>query len=182
MFLIIGLGNPEKKYKLNRHNIGFLAIDKIADNFGIKLTFQNYNSNFGISRKYKVILVKPLTYMNNSGEAVKFFLKKYKLLPTDIIIIYDDLDLELGKIRIREKGSSGGHKGLISIIQHLNTEEFPRIRVGIGRPQNQETIDFVLSNFKKKELSIIEKTLEQVVEATKIIIENGISKAMNKFN
>lgn len=185
MLLVFGIGNPGKKYKYTRHNIGFLAIDKLSKFFKIKLSFKNTNIEYGYTKykNYKIILAKPLLFVNNSGKPLFFLLKKFTLLPKQIIVIYDDLDLDLGKIRIREKGSAGGHKGLLSIIEELKTEEFPRIRIGINRPSNNEKIEnFILTEFKKDEFTLLEKKLNLLPEIITTILFYNISFAMSKYN
>ncbi|HIS38718.1 MAG TPA: aminoacyl-tRNA hydrolase [Candidatus Onthousia faecavium] len=159
MKLIVGLGNPTKKYENTRHNMGFMVIDNYLDNRGIK---EKYKEKFEALyletniHSEKVIFVKPLTYMNNSGIAVSKFVNFYKIAPKDILIVSDDLDLELGKFRLRPKGSSGGHNGLKSIISYLNTDEFKRLRVGISN-NTDNIIDYVLSGFSKQEKEILEE-------------------------
>lgn len=159
MKLIVGLGNPTKKYENTRHNMGFVVIDNYLENKGIK---EKYKEKFealyletNINNE-KVIFVKPLTYMNNSGIAVSKFANFYKIAPKDILIVSDDLDLELGKFRLRSKGSSGGHNGLKSIISYLNTDEFKRLRVGISN-NTDNVIDYVLSGFSKQEKETLEE-------------------------
>ena len=185
MYLIIGLGNPEEEYDKTRHNMGFNAINKIAQKYNIEIRrskFQGLYEN-GIIENEKVILVKPQTYMNLSGNCVKEFADFYKIEKDKIIIIYDDMDIEPGEIKIRKKGSSGGHNGIKSIIQMLGTEEFPRIRIGIGKPEHKEDkINFVLGEIPEEEKEKLEEGVEKAKQAVIEILKNGIDIAMNKFN
>lgn len=185
MKLIIGLGNPGKEYTKTRHNIGFEAVDALADNYNININKSKFKALYGEGKvgNEKVVLVKPQTYMNLSGESVKAFATWYKIKEKDILIIYDDVSLPPGKLRIRIKGSAGGHNGIKSIIQHLGTNEFERLKVGIGeKPQGWNLADYVLSRFTNAELKSIEQTMEDIVGATTLIIEKGIQDAMNKYN
>lgn len=192
MKLIVGLGNPGKRYVNNRHNVGFRCINYFARKHGIRLSYRRSRSRLGIGtvEGTKVILAKPGTYMNASGEAVAALMRHYKLSPEDLLVIYDDLDLPLGKIRIRERGSSGGHKGMRSIISCLGRQEFPRIRIGISAQESEtenfsdtnDTIHYVLGDFTGEEKAIIRKTCSAVAEAIHCIITRDIATAMNKFN
>ncbi|MEJ5256784.1 MAG: aminoacyl-tRNA hydrolase [Fervidobacterium sp.] len=171
--MIIGLGNPGEKYENTRHNVGFMVLDKLSKSWkrGINYLYSDINI-FG----EKVRLVKPTTYMNLSGEVFKY------LPHDDIIVVYDDLDLPLGRIRIRKNGSAGGHNGIKSIISFIG-QDFPRIRIGIGpKPQDVDAADYVLSNFSQEEFEKLEKVMELTIEAIKSIISEGIDKAMNKYN
>ncbi|NLB88411.1 MAG: aminoacyl-tRNA hydrolase [Syntrophomonadaceae bacterium] len=152
MKIVVGLGNPGKKYSETRHNLGFKVVEELAKRFPIEKEESKYDAIIGHIRigSEKVLLVKPLTYMNLSGKSVQPLVHFYKLELQDLIVIYDDMDLDLGRLRIRESGGTGGHKGMVSITQRLSTQEFPRIRVGIGRPED-ETIDLVLGNFSNDE-------------------------------
>ncbi len=186
MKLIIGLGNPGENYQQTRHNLGFKVVEKISSLYKIKLNKSKFQSLFGEGKikEEKVILAKPLTFMNLSGEVIVPLQNAFKFNLKDIIVIYDDLDLEIGKIRIREKGSSGGHKGIKSIIDHLKTTEFGRIRMGIGRPPLgliNET-DYVLGKFSTEEKKIVIASIREAVKAIETIIEEGIVKAMNRYN
>lgn len=185
MKLIIGLGNPGKEYTKTRHNIGFEAIDALADHDNINVGKSKFKALYGEGNlgNEKIVLVKPQTYMNLSGESVKAFATWYKVDPKDILIIYDDVSLPPGKLRIRMKGSAGGHNGIKSIIQHLGTDEFERIKVGIGeKPQGWNLADYVLSRFTNAEIKTIEETMDDVVSATHLIVEKGIQDSMNKYN
>jgi len=186
MKLIIGLGNPGRAYKYSRHNIGFLLIDKITKRWGIKikrdLTTRSYLGKGKIENK-EVILARPLYFMNLSGQGVNLLLKKYDLSTEDMLVAVDDLDLEWGEIRIRPKGSSGGHKGIESIIKTLDSSDFARLRIGIGRPRRkQEVIDYVLSSWTRKEKNELGAYLERAADCCKTWVIWGINKAMSRFN
>ncbi len=184
--LIVGLGNPEPKYDRTRHNIGFEAVDKLADVWGI--SWQN-NQKFqgfvgeGISvNGQKVRLLKPLTYMNRSGQSVRAVLDWYKLSPDSILVIYDDMDLPPGRIRMRLSGSAGGHNGIKSIIAHLGGENFARLRIGIGKNKSNETISHVLGKFTPEEMEVMKKLLDLMIEAIELGIKQGLEKAMSLYN
>ena len=185
MYLIIGLGNPEEEYSKTRHNMGFNTINQIARQYEIQVNknkFQGLSENTIIEGQ-KVMLVKPQTYMNLSGNCVKEFMNFYKIEKENIIVIYDDMDIEPGRIKIRKKGSSGGHNGMKSIIQMIGTDEFPRIRVGIGRPDyNGDDINYVIGTIPEKEIPKLEEGIKKAKDAVIEILKNGIDSAMNKFN
>ena len=185
MYLIIGLGNPESEYSNTRHNMGFNTINEISKKYGVEVNkskFQGLNENVIIEGK-KAILIKPQTYMNLSGNCVKEYINFYKVEKENIIIIYDDMDIEPGQIKIRKKGSAGGHNGMKSIIQMLGTEEFPRIRIGIGRPEhNGDEINYVIGAIPQEEIPKLNEGIEKAKEAVIEILKNGIDSAMNKFN
>jgi PTH1 family peptidyl-tRNA hydrolase len=183
--IIIGLGNPTAKYQATRHNIGWDAITRISDDYRIPMDFKRHKAicGTGYIEGEKVILAKPLTYMNLSGESVRELADFYKVAPEDIIVIYDDISLEVGQLRIRKKGSAGGHNGMKSIISHLGTEDFPRIKVGIGdKPENWDLADYVLSRFPDEEQSEIREALKNASDACRIMITSGIEEAMNIYN
>lgn len=186
MFLIVGLGNPGQKYERTRHNIGFQAIYQLARKFKINATTSNKFKAVigrGIIRGIKVILVQPLTYMNKSGEAVKLIMDYYQIPLNECLVIYDDLDLTVGKIRIKTTGSAGGHKGLRSIINKLDSNNIPRIRIGIDHPpENYEVADYVLSRFNEDEEIIIKEILSDIDKVVEEILLNGYEIAMNKYN
>lgn len=185
MHIITGLGNPGKKYKHTRHNVGFMVIDKIAEKLSINVNKVKFKGLFG-STNYKgekILLLKPHTYMNCSGESVKDILSFYKVPLENLIVIYDDMDLPVGKIRIRPKGSSAGHNGIKSIIYQVSSENFPRIRIGIGKPpENFETTNYVLGKFTNEQKEKIEKAIDAAADAALVIVEKGIQQAMNQFN
>ena len=185
MYLIIGLGNPAEEYSKTRHNMGFNTINKIAEQYSIKINKKKFQGLYEITtiEDKKVILVKPQTYMNLSGNCVKEIADFYKVSPEKILVIYDDMDIEPGKIKIRKKGSSGGHNGMKSIIQMIGTEEFPRIRIGIGRPKhNGDEINYVIGAIPEEETSKLNEGVEKAKDAVIEILKNGIDSAMNKLN
>lgn len=185
MKIIVGLGNPERKYDGTRHNIGFSVIDSICEEYRISLDIRKHKGlcGKGVIAGEKVVLVKPLTYMNLSGECVREVMDFYKVKPQDVIVIFDDISLPPGKIRIRPKGSAGGHNGIKSIIAHLNSDEFWRIKCGVGdKPKGYDLADYVLSRFTKEELSDIEEEKKRAVKACECMIAQGINEAMNQYN
>ena len=186
MYLIVGLGNPGGKYEGTRHNVGFTAIDFLAAVNKIKVSKLKFRSLFGegVIGGEKVLLVKPQTYMNLSGEAVRDFAEYYKILPSNIIIIYDDVDLESGRLRIRPDGSAGGHNGMKNILYHLGTEEFPRVRLGVGQPvhPDMELVDHVLGRISGEEGVKITQAIKKLEDAVPVIIKLGVLEAMNRFN
>ncbi|MEC0228858.1 MULTISPECIES: aminoacyl-tRNA hydrolase [Paenibacillus] len=185
MKCFIGLGNPGKQYEMNRHNIGFMAIDRFAAKWGIT-SFQNKCKGLlgeGNINGTKVYLLKPMTYMNLSGESMRAFLDFYKAKLEDVTIIYDDMDTSFGQIRLRYQGSPGGHNGIKSIIQHGGTQSFNRIRMGVNRPAPGYNIaDYVLSNFSKEEMKSIEDVLDLTCEAMLSSLGEPFEKTMGKFN
>ena len=183
MFLIVGLGNPGREYENTRHNIGFAAMDVLAEKYNIDVNRTKFKGEYGegFINGNKVILLKPYTFMNLSGESVREAIDFYKLTEEEVLIIYDDISLELGRLRIREKGSAGGHNGIKSIINHMGTDVFTRIKIGVGAPKG-DLVNHVLGRFSKEEVNILKQTLDAVTEATAEIIDNGAKEAMNKFN
>ena len=183
MFLIVGLGNPGREYENTRHNIGFAAMDVLAEKYNIDINRSKFKGEYGegFINGNKVILLKPYTFMNLSGESVREAIDFYKLTEEQVLIIYDDISLELGRLRIREKGSAGGHNGIKSIINHMGTDVFTRIKIGVGAPKG-DLVNHVLGRFSKEEVNILKQTLDAVTEATAEIIDNGAKEAMNKFN
>lgn len=183
MWLLVGLGNPGIRYARTRHNIGFMVLDRLAESLGLSFSEKtDYRACNGSISGQKVVLMEPLTFMNRSGGPVRKVLSKYTVLPEHIIVIHDDLDLEAGKLKIRKKGSSGGHKGVESVIQNLGTRDFIRVKIGIGRDQFIPTEDYVLSRFRKEEQTLIKDAVSRSVEALSCIIESGVDRAMNRFN
>ena len=185
MFLIVGLGNPEDNYANTRHNMGFNVVNKIAKDYKIDVTQKKYEGLYGIGEieGQKVILLKPQTFMNESGKSIVKFKNFYKIPEDNCLIIYDDIDLEKGTIRIRKKGSAGSHNGMKSVIEHLGTENFPRLRVGIGSPEfKNDLINFVLGKVTKEEQKMLDQGIEKAKEAAIDFIKNGIEIAMNKYN
>jgi PTH1 family peptidyl-tRNA hydrolase len=185
MYIIVGLGNPTREYQATRHNIGFDAITRISDEYRIPLDFKKHKAlcGKGMIAGEKVVLAQPQTFMNLSGESVRELKDFYKVEPENIIIIYDDISLEPGKLRLRTKGSAGGHNGIKSIIAHLGTENFPRIRIGVGdKPSGWDLADYVLSRFPSDEQPIIREALGKTSEAVKAILTEGMEAAMNLYN
>ena len=185
MKLVAGLGNPGEQYRSSRHNVGFMVIDVLGKDLGIDVTACECEALVGHGRieGEEVILVKPSTYMNRSGLAVKALVERYELSPGSVIIVYDDMDLEPGRIRIRPKGGPGSHNGMKSVIDLLGTGEFPRVRIGIGRPGPlEDPVDYVLGMFTKDELPIIREAVHNAARAVAMIIGEGLDSAMNRFN
>ena len=185
MYLIVGLGNPERDYANTRHNMGFDVINEITKITGIKVLKSKFDALYGIGeiQGKKVILVKPQTYMNLSGESIIKFKKFYKISNKNIIVIYDEKDLKIGDIRLKPKGSAGTHNGMKSVIENLKTEEFIRVRVGIGAPEDKENmINYVIGAIPKREKEILEKSTQRAAQSVIEVLENGIDVAMNKFN
>lgn len=186
MFLIAGLGNPTEKYDKTRHNAGFETVDILASRLGIKMkkTVFNALAGKGMIGAEKVLLVKPLTFMNLSGNAIAAVCRFYKLDPAkDLVVIYDDTDLDEGRLRLRKKGSAGSHNGMKNIVERLGTEEFARIRVGIGkRPEQMDMVDFVLGRYDRETRKIMEEAFGRAADAAEDIVRNGMDHAMNHFN
>jgi peptidyl-tRNA hydrolase, PTH1 family len=183
--LFIGLGNPGSRFDGTRHNIGFEVIDTLSDSLNIPLQQTKFKGIYGtgVVKGEKVFLLKPLTYMNLSGECIGPFMDYFQIPLEDMIVVYDDLDTVPGKLRLRTKGSAGGHNGIKSMIAHLGTQEFKRIRFGIGRPTNQQPVpDFVLNRFSKEESIDIEHGIDRSVKACEAFLETTFDKVMNKFN
>jgi len=183
MWVIAGLGNPGRKYSRTRHNIGFMAVEEIAQRNGIEFTDRKeYRIGRGSIEGHNVILIEPILYMNRSGPVVNAILKKFTVQFDNLIVIHDDLDMETGKLRIRKTGSSGGHKGVESIIQNIGAKDFIRVKIGIGREPGTLAEDYVLSKFTRHEISAIKETIEKTTDAVHAIIDEGVDKAMNTFN
>lgn len=184
--LIVGLGNPEPKYEQTRHNIGFEAVDALARSWQIPLSEnRKFQGLFGEGRgvhKDKIRLLKPLTYMNLSGQAIRATTDWYKLPPESVLVIYDDMDLPLGRIRLRLSGSAGGHNGMKSAIAHLGTQNFPRLRIGIGRTNDKEAISHVLGRFSPFEMQSMSEVVQLVVGAVELSLKEGVEKAMSLYN
>lgn len=183
MFLIVGLGNPGSQYEDTRHNMGFKIVDNIAKEYNIEINRQKFKGmcGEGFINGEKVILLKPTTYMNLSGESVREVVDFYKLSNDDVLVIYDDISLDVGRLRIREKGSAGGHNGIKSIIAHLGTDIFPRIKVGVGQP-NVDLVNYVLGKFTKEEMEVLNESIDASTKAAKEIISNDVKTAMNIYN
>lgn len=185
MKLIVGLGNPTPQYEGTRHNVGFDVVDRLAEQYQIPLDTVKHKGVYGKGNidGVKVILLKPMTFMNLSGESVAAVAGYYKIASEDMIVIYDDINLDVGRLRIREKGSAGGHNGMKNIIAQVGTDAFPRIRVGVGmKPQKMDLADYVLSRFSKEERTIIEDGYDRACAATALLVADEISHAMNDYN
>ena len=184
MYIIVGLGNPGKKYENTRHNMGFIAVDLLAEKYGIKVDKIKFKALVGEGRiaGQKVLLVKPQTYMNLSGQSVMEVMNFYKEDIENLIVIYDDIDIPTGTIRLRKKGSAGTHNGMRNIVYLLQEDGFPRIRVGIGSESKVDLIHYVTSGVTKKEKDLLEDALTRAADAAACIVEKGIEKAMNEYN
>ena len=184
MYVIAGLGNPGKKYENTRHNMGFITIDQLAEKHNIKVDKLKFKALVGEGRiaGQKVMLVKPQTYMNLIGESIREVMNFYKLEPENLIVIYDDIDIEAGTLRIRKFGSAGTHNGMKSVVYQLQSDRFPRIRLGIGSQKKGDLVNFVIGGFSKEEVPVLEEAVNHAVLATECIIEDGIDKAMNQYN
>lgn len=186
MYIIVGLGNPERKYDGTRHNIGFSALTVLADTYGISMDIKKHKAvcGKGVIEGQKVLLAMPQTYMNLSGESVRELVDYYKIDPEqELIVIYDDINLAPGKLRIRPKGSAGGHNGIKNIIAHLGTQVFPRIRVGVGeKPKGWDLADYVLGRYSAEDRKIIDEAQKEAAEAVKMMVMDDIRGAMNRYN
>ena len=186
MYIIAGLGNPTKEYEGTRHNVGFDVIDRLSERYNIDVTMEKHRALIGngMIAGQKVILVKPQTYMNLSGESIRSVIDYYKVDPEkELIVIYDDISLPPGQIRIRKKGSAGGHNGMKSIIQYLGTDVFMRIKVGVGeKPKKYDLADYVLGHFTKEEQAIFAERFDEVYDAVQLIVMGDITEAMNRHN
>lgn len=186
MYVIAGLGNPTSQYAGTRHNVGFDVIDKLADKYNISVTEKKCKAlcGKGIIEGQKVLLVKPQTYMNLSGESVRPLMDYYKLDPeSEFLVVFDDISLDVGKIRIRKKGSAGGHNGVKSLIAHLGTQNFQRIKIGVGeKPKEYDLADYVLGHFSKEEKEKMQEGYDAAAEAVAMILRGEIESAMNRFN
>lgn len=185
MKLIVGLGNPGKQYEETRHNIGFKVIDELEKRLSIPLNQSKFKGLYGIGfhKGVKVMLLKPLTYMNLSGESIRAVMDYYQINQDDLVVIYDDLDLPAGKIRLRQKGSAGGHNGIKSTVAHLGTQEFNRIRIGIDRPKNGMKVpDYVLGKFSEEDLPLTKEAVQKSASACETWLEKPFLQVMNEFN
>lgn len=179
--LVVGLGNPGAEYNRTRHNVGFSVVDRLASEWG--LGWQHSKTWHALWAKgEKAILVKPASYMNRSGEPLSAVANFYKIAPAEVLVVLDDMALELGRLRIRSEGGTGGHNGLESIIVHLGTEAIPRLRIGIGAAPEAGAVDYVLGRFFEEEVPIVEKAIERAADAVKCAIDKGVLSAMNLFN
>ncbi len=183
-YLIVGLGNPGREYEGHRHNVGYQTLDYIARQHGIEIKKRRFKALWGEGEiaGQRVILAKPLTFMNESGQAVGPLSRYYKVPPERLIVIYDDIDLAFGKIRVRPDGSSGGHNGIKSLIQHVGSDDFIRIRIGIGRPTYGDPADYVLNDFSPDQRPVVERAYAVAEEIVRCILTEGVRQAMNRYN
>ena len=185
-WLVVGLGNPGQKYANTRHNMGFLTVDLLAEKAGVKLNKVKFKSAYNILpfAGCKCLVMKPQTYMNLSGEAVREAVQFYKIPADNVLVIYDDVSLPVGKLRVRPTGSAGGHNGIKNIIAHLGTQDFPRVKIGTGAPTGggADMIDWVIGEPSKAEKQVLLESFEKAIDAAACIIEHGCQKAMNDFN
>jgi PTH1 family peptidyl-tRNA hydrolase len=184
-FIVAGLGNPGKKYDRTRHNAGFLAIDELGRRLGIGLTQERHQSlvGRGMIESHEIVLAKPQTFMNLSGTAVSSLLRDGYLTPESVIVVHDELDLPVGKVRVKKGGGHGGHNGLRSLIEQLGTGEFNRVRIGIGRPEpGMDTADYVLAPFRADERAVVAEAVQKAAAAVMLIVSDGMTSAMNQFN
>lgn len=185
-YLIVGLGNPGRQYETTRHNTGWLCMDMLADDLGVKINKIKYKSTVceASINGHRCLLMKPQTFMNNSGEAVKEAASFYKISPENVIVIFDDISLPCGGLRIRRKGSAGGHNGIKSIINHLGSDNFPRIKIGVGAKPNPDydLADYVLSKFTKDDIPLMKKAMASACESLDYLVEGKIDDAMSKFS
>ena len=185
MKIIVGLGNPGNEYAKTRHNVGFMLVDALAEHLNINLWKDKFNAQIAEGRigTEKILLVKPQTYMNNSGEAVGPLMRWYKVTPEDIIVAHDDMDIPAGTIRIRKKGSSGGHNGIKSLIAHLGSENFSRVRLGVGRPlPGWSVVNNVLAPFPQEDKTAVDEAIKYLIPAVECIVNDSVDMAMNKYN
>lgn len=183
--LICGLGNPGPEYARTRHNCGFMLLDKLAELYGARWQRTKFKGELcrAVIGGERVLLFKPMTYMNNSGEALRAIADYYRLKPEELLVAYDDVDLPLGSLRLREKGSPGSHNGMRSVVKHLNSQNFPRLRIGIGpEPREMDIADYVLSAYHGAEQELLEETLEMAAEAVVFAVRRGLQKSMSRYN
>lgn len=185
-FIVVGLGNPGSKYEATRHNTGFIFMDMLADKYGIKVNKIKFKAVTAITdiNGHKCLLLKPQTFMNESGQSIREAASFYKIPPEKVIVVFDDISLDCGKMRIRRKGSDGGHNGIKSIIYQLNSDEFPRVKIGVGKKPHPDydLADWVLSNFSKDELKLMRDAAEKAVGAVELMVNGEIDAAMSKYN
>lgn len=184
MKLVVGLGNPGSRYADTRHNIGFMLLDRLAGRHRVAMAKRQCSAliGFGEMAGDRLCLAKPQTYMNLSGDAVSCLVRYYKVPLSGLLVVYDERDLPLGKLRLRETGSAGGHRGMESIISVLGTQQFPRLRIGIGRPSELDAVDHVLGRFSRDESAALEETLSRAMEAVEVALKDGFARAMNDYN
>lgn len=184
MWVIAGLGNPGRRYSRTRHNIGFMVLEEVAyrDTIDFKYRKEGYRIGKDLIGKHSIFLIEPFLYMNMSGPVIKKILMKFSIQPEHLLVIHDDLDMEIGKLKIKRTGSSGGHKGIESIIQSIGSRDFLRLKVGIGREEGVSAEDYVLSKFKRQEIVLIKDIIKKAADAVHCIISEGVDNAMNRYN
>ena len=184
MIIIAGLGNPGGKYDATRHNVGFHVIDTLAKDHGVQVNQKKFKSLYAEIRMgtEKVLLVKPQTYMNLSGESIGHWMRYYNLTPDQLLVVYDDMDFAPGEVRLRQKGSAGSHNGMKSIIQHLGSTDFPRLRVGIGKPLWQDAASYVLGRLTPEEIPLMLEAIKTAAQASECFVKEGLQQAMNQYN
>jgi PTH1 family peptidyl-tRNA hydrolase len=183
LWVVVGLGNPGRRYSKTRHNIGFVVADEISDRYAIDLRGkESYLIGKGSIEGNNIILVEPLTFMNRSGVAVRDVMKRHNVQSENLVIIQDDIDMETGRLKIRDRGSSGGHKGIESVIESMGTREFIRVKIGVGREEGVAAEDYVLRKFRKDEVPLIKEAVLRAADAVAAILKDGVHKAMNRFN
>jgi len=184
MHIFVGLGNPGKRYAQTRHNLGFITIDQLAEELGISVNRSRFRALIGEGRigDEKVLLAKPQTFMNLSGQSVRELVGYFHIEPSELVVIYDDLDLAVGQVRIRKKGSAGSHRGMQSVVYSLGRDDFPRMRIGIGSNEDVEICSYVTGGFTKEEVAPLEDAVTRVVKACIMLVEEGIDAAMNQYN
>ena len=184
MMILLGLGNPGRSYAKSRHNVGFWCVERVGRQHGIPQDKRLRHVVLGQGRilETDVVLARPRTYMNLSGIAARYLVDRFHVRPQDLLVVCDDMDLPLGKLRLRAEGSSGGHNGLSSIIAELGTHQFPRLRIGIGRPEEQDAISFVLGTFTREEAEVMRQATERAAEAVVWTLQHGVESAMNRYN
>jgi len=182
--IVVGLGYPGREYVATRHNIGFMAVDTLAERWGVTAWREKFSALMAEHRGAEtVLLVKPQTYMNLSGQAVAAFVRFYKLTVADVIVVYDDIDLPAGRLRLRPGGGAGGHRGIESLFDHLGSDAFARVRIGVGRPpEYMEAADYVLSRFSSEEQPLMDEAIKRAADAVEAILKDGLAKAANEYN
>ena len=183
MWVLAGLGNPGGRYERTRHNIGFMVAKEVSGRHSITIKEkETYGIGRGSIEGHDILLIEPLLYMNRSGPVVRGILTKYNILPSHLIVIHDDLDMETGKVRIRKTGSSGGHRGTESIIQSIGSKDFIRLKIGIGREEGMPAEEYVLRKFRRHEIPVIKESIQKAADAVEVIVTDGVDRAMNRFN
>ena len=186
MYLIAGLGNPGLKYRNTRHNVGFKVVDLWAKSLGVRLDRRRFQARFARTRfqNMDVILLRPMTFMNRSGDSIKACIDFFGLHAENVLVVHDDVDLPVGRVKVVRGGSAGGHRGVLSVIQHLGSHEFPRIKIGVGRPRydGESVEDYVLKSFYRDEKEVVEEVIQVATQACELIVDGGVDAAMNHIN